>query len=214
MNKPLENKISMYHKVVTFFDHHLPTLSPLLPALPTQVAELGTLIHALEQDIMVANQNRKGFTIQKNSYRDTVHEMTMSIAQALYAIAGIDNNDALMRKVKMQPSQLKAMSDIDKLYWCEQLAETAAQHSAQLASIGVDTAMLVAYDAALAAYKGALQDMSQQRNAKSIAMGNIQKLVNDISAKLKIIDAMMGVLPNTQQQLHTHYLSNRRIDNF
>lgn len=213
MNVILENKVSMCYKIRTYFKHQLPTLAPDLPALPQEVTNFNNLLTDLEQSIMRADEDRTGATLDKNYRRSELHNLAFKIAAVLYAIASVAGNEDLMQKTKITNTRLRYKTDIEILYWCQELSETAAQHSAELLPYAVDAAMLAAHQEAILAFRAALQIKTQEYNNRLVANIETQNIVRKIMHKLKIIDTMMLVLSNSHSQLYYQYLSSRKIDN-
>lgn len=132
MKVTIENKVSMYYKVREFFANHLNTLADGLPALSEQVARFQDKLTVLDNLLMQAGANTKGYAKQKQQNRSALTDAAMTLSGAMVAHAKLSNDEPLVAKCSTARSTLERMRDTDFLYWCDRLRGLAVPHAAEL----------------------------------------------------------------------------------
>ena len=212
MNTKLENRISMYYKVIEFFSNHLTTLDPRSPALNTNVGTFSTQVGELDTLIQTADENTSGYATQKQNNRSAMQELALTISGALYAYGKINNDEPLAAKAYATKSGLNGKRDTDVLYTCERLQQLANDNAANIADMGIDATKLTAFDTAVAAFKDTIQDPADRRSEGKAAFQEAERKVDEIDDTLAITDALMLALSADFSQLYDQYRADRLID--
>jgi len=212
MTSKLENRISMYYKVVEFFSNHLTTLEVTAPALTATVGNFNTQMSELDALMITANENTSGYAIQKQNYRTDMQTKALSITSALNAYGLISKNAPLAARAYATKTSLNGKRDTDVLYFCERLKSMADTNAANLTDLGITAGKLTAYGTAVTTFKTAIQDPADKRSEGKAAYEVAEVKVDEIDETLKITDAIMLAVREEHELLYNQYRADRLID--
>ncbi len=212
MNYNLENRISMYYKVQEFFSHHLATIAATALALTGHVGIFNALLEQLGELMMIADENNKGVTTQKQVNRNNMQQLALSISGALFANAKNTANEMLAAKATTNISTLNQKRDTDVLYWCERLLTLVTPVAASLVPFGISAAMITDFENNIATYKASMQDPADKRSEGKAAYIEAYKKSDEIDQHLIITDAMMIAIEPSHSLLYQQYKADRLID--
>ena len=213
MNNRQENIISRNYAVRTFFAKNLSTLAAEVPYLTTAVSQFNLALQKIGENIMIATEDRIGYTEQKKAIRHQMQQLCLKVANALKAYA-IQNNDSLLeKKVSIAPSDFGKQREAVVLYNCGQILEQAQTLAAELVPLGISAAKIAELQAIITQFGQYIQ-MPINQKAKAIEAGKMANTyIAECNKWLKIIDALMVTQMDNFPLLYLQFKGNKKIIN-
>ena len=211
-----ENKLSMYHAVVSFsLDTPWLALIASVPALQNGFASLGHLLTPLDASSTgqtTSTQQSTGATQDKKTRKDNLINAILAVAGPLYALGAALGNNEIVAVANTTASKLKVMRDDLLGSRATSIHTLATANAAALVPNGVGPGQL----SALLNQRNTWNANTQRpRQLKASATGHGVNL----SAQLKVIDALLKnqldklMLPfkASNPSFYSVYLANRVI---
>lgn len=212
MNANQENKISMYHKVRTFFAEHETTLSPSIPILSNRVSLFNDKLTELLQFEMQATEVNTGYTVEKQNSRNALTESALTVSGAASAYAIDMKVDNMLDKVYYTRSTLDAFRDSDFIVKLEDLYFLCKPTVIDLEPYGATASEVNAFFSLLNHYHELYQNPAHQRSEGRSYGVAVETSINEIDNILALIDALMATVSITHTILYNNYKYDRMID--
>ncbi len=211
MKKYFENRLSMFYAVRDACETHTATWTPLV-AFGTAYSDFQTVLKDVEGDLETQTLQLQGIAADKAKRRDVMVELSLTMAQAAYALATDTNNLELRGKMDYSRSDLVEPRDTVVAQRCQGIHTEAAAVAAALVPYGVAAADLAALQAAIDAY---LVVVSAPRTAITIRKGATAAIENGVRDGMAILndrmDKLMAGFKTTAPDFHQAYFDARII---
>ena len=211
-----ENKLSMYHAVVSFsLDTPWLALIASVPALQNGFSTLGHLLSPLDASSTgqtTSTQQSTGATQDKKIRRDNLINAILAVAGPLYALGASLGHNEMSAVADVTPSKLKTMRDDLLGSRATSIHTLATANAAALVPNGVGPAHLTTLLNQRNTWNASTQ---RPRQLKATAKGHTTSL----AAQMKVIDALLKkqldklMLPfkASNPNFHAVYTANRVI---
>ena len=191
MKSKQENKLSMYYAVQRVCNAN-PLVWGGLPAFVTAFNDLKTSIGKVENILKIQERGILGVAKDKNVIRDSMIDLTLRIAGAVFAYASDTNNLILKGKVDFSRSELRHERDSFCIQHSQAVADEANNVIGALGTYGIlpaditllrskaadFTSALSAPRTAIAERKGATDEIGKQmRKTDVILKEKLDKLI-------------------------------------
>ncbi len=212
MNARQENKVSMFFKVSTFFNTHLPTLAASAPILTTRVASFNADLNSIQTFDIQATEDITGAFIQKNLLRGNMGTKAVAIANALVSQALAVGDNLRAKKVKLFKTEITNVRDTEALYNANRVLEFAQASAALLVPYGVTAIKITELATAITAYKNLIQIPGDESAESQAAGEHVDMAIAKCDAHLLIIDGVMQAVAEQHSLLFLQYRADRAID--
>lgn len=211
MSKFLENKLSMFHAVMTFLQANLAKLSAI-PAFATAVEDFGSVLDQIQSKGIEVDTASAGKAEKKAIAEEELIDAVIPVASALSVMAAVSKDAELSAKVSVREWALRKMRDTDLARTAAGVKEAAAAHTEDGADFGLTAEMVTTLETKTKAYSKAMGEressVGQRIAARSAMVGLFDEADSILTGR---IDNLMGLMRNKEPQLCEEYNATRII---
>jgi len=211
MSNNQTQKLRMYVALLAFLKSN-PEVLAKLPNVSGYIAQLESLVAAIQADDLLQKQDPKETTRQKNQAQQNLIAVTVDISGKCQAYAAYVKNDQLLKAVKFTESELRHLVDIELLQTAKGLYQKVNDNLKELAPYGLTAETQVAYNNRIGLFENALPSLHQERmDRKDIT----ERLIKEFSAAdgvIDNIDLLAKIVNKTEPKFYADYLRTRKVD--
>lgn len=206
-----EAKLNMYDAVITHANAN-PAIIATVPAFQTTMNAFGVIRTNLVSALQLAESETSGVAIDKSVARETLTNLTLQNAGALFAYAASVNNNELREKARITRTKLDRLRDELLKPQCQEIHDLANDNIAALPTFGITAGTLALYQAAIDNYDASV---AKPRNAVSQRVAykeTIKTLFQQGDNLLKNqLDKLAEQFKSGNAEFYNAYKSNRVI---
>lgn len=190
MNKINENKLSMFHTVLSVCEKYKAQWTPVL-GYANAHGELVVNVQSIVDASKVQETNMTGAALDKRFKRDAMTAKTVEVARAVYAYAEDIGDLVLREKMNLAPHDVNRKRDSVVGALCQGVNDVATALIASLGDYGLVVADCTALQAAIDAYAAVVSAPRTATGVRKGATAEINQLVKD---SMKILNNRMDKL--------------------
>jgi len=214
MNNKQIAKQNMHQAVLLALEENAGIYASV-PAFQNAADEFKALVSEIDETARLQLKSTvEAATAEKADTEITLVNETVKVANALYAMAMVTNNEALLPKARMTKSMLYSSSDRNALILARNIFSLAGDHTEELADYGIDAEAIAqleqatnAYEQQIAGPRAAISGRKSITSQLAALFARADTLLNDR------IDKMMSLFKTSQPDFYAVYFNARNIIN-
>jgi hypothetical protein len=213
MNAENENVLSMAQTVQAFYTDNQSEADAALPALATQMLELGSRVTNILLNAAEADQDITGYAADKQEMADNLIALTRQVGNACATYYTLTQPSRTMReRVDWTKSELTAMRDSQLYVSALKTWQIADPIKANLADYGVTAGNVDELQTALEAYLELIQNPQQSLADRSAYKKEEDKMIADLRKFFRdVLDQLFEPLAVSHTILYDKYKASRSI---
>lgn len=212
MNRKLENRLGMFHKVLYFFKANEAIFNPIAHFGPA-IAELKAITEDIQTEEIKNTSDYSGATIQKNELREKVEKLCSKVGSAVRAYGANNGQLNILDASDYLQGNLTRVGDSELYVLAVQLYRKADPIKGFLAPYGSGTADVAQLNTQSSAFVDQIHVPRGYRKVRTLAVQQIAALFKQADEPLQKLDAYMAVYQHNHYTLFLEYKSARAIDN-
>jgi hypothetical protein len=211
MNKPEENKLSMYDAVLNLLEANA-AVTGTLPAFAQAETEFQTVVGNIKAKETQLNEAVAGVTNSKHNAENEMIEDVLKAANALFVFAKRQNDEELKAISDINHSKLKKLRDTELVGKARSITDKANTNIAALNDFGITPEFVTALTEKTDAYESSLGNQAAGFAGKSAARQSLSELFTNADSILKDeLDNMVELLKESNGDFYNTYKSARSI---
>lgn len=212
MNRKLENKLGMFHKVLHFFKANESTFNPIAHFGPP-IAELKGIADDIVKEEIKNIRDYTGATEQKNEVREKVEKLCAKVGSAVLAYGANNSQPDILDATDYMTGNLARVGDSELYVLAVQLYRKADPIKGFLAPYGSGTTDVAQLNTQSSAFVDQIHVPRGYRKVRTRAVQQIAALFKQADEVLQKLDAYMAVYQFVGLTLFAEYKLARAIDN-
>ncbi len=214
MDKRENIKAKMFRGVTQVLDRNQAVIEKI-PAFQLSYEDFKTAVISIDENDKKYQNVTNGVTSKKDEIEDALIEKIMALSSSASVYARRTGNNALKESVKVRPSRLKRMRDMDLLTKAKQIHESIATNQAGLEEYGVTKDDIETLGQRVSDFEQSIkvqEDSFAQAKAARQELGEQFEYAEDIL--IEELDAMIERVAEANAQFYADYQKNRRLEDF
>lgn len=211
MDARQETKLSMYDAVIQCCQANA-AITATLPAFVTALNIFIGKVDSIKNAAQIGLKNITGVSLDKKQAKDILIKTTVTIANAMYAMATRNRNLILQQQVNTNYTKLHRTRDEQLPPACRIIYDLATANSVALVDYGITAATLVNFDTVINNYR---QKIAAPRNAISLRSASVKSIADTFSQADQILkermDHLIVLFKTTNVYFYNTYKNNRII---
>lgn len=214
MNKRENIKAKMFRGVREVLDRNVAVIEKI-PAFQLSYNDFKAAVTAIDENDKKYQNVTKGVTSKKDEVEEALIEALVTLSSSTSVYARRTGNNALKETVKVTPSSLKRMRDMDLLTKAKQIQGEIAANQAGLTEYGVTKDDITNLGKKVADYEKAIQvqeDSFAQAKAARQDLGEGFVFAEDLL--VEELDNLIERIAEANANFYNDYQKNRRLEDF
>ena len=210
MDKDQENSLSMFKVVQGTVNNNLSVVSGITGFM-TQDGLFNTKVSVIESTRNIQIGDISGFTVEKGMRKAEMITDTLKVSKGVVAFALATNNPGLKEQVDYSKSDLEDERDENVGGMCQIVHDRANENILELGDYNIVAADVTNLQTSIGDYGLVSQLPSQKGDIKQAATALLPTLFRETKDILKIMDAIVETLKETEPTFHSEYFNSREI---
>ncbi len=214
MNIKQTAKQNMHRAVLLALEENA-SIYASVPAFQNAVDEFKALVPAIDESTRLQLKSTiEAATAEKTDTETTLVNETVKVANALYAMAIVTDNETLLPKARMTKSMLYNSSGRSALVLARNILSLAGDYTEGLADYGIDADAITQLEQAINAYEQQLAGPRAAISGRKSITAQIAALFAKADTLLNDrMDKMMSLFKTSHPDFYSVYFNARNIIN-
>jgi hypothetical protein len=205
-----QSKIAMLMVLTEYLSQNTAIVNTI-PNLAGLITQLKTLISQIQAQSEQQIINHTGVAVAKKEARINLVGVAADVARKLSAYALMDNNDNLLKEVRISDSVLSRMADEKLKEVCQLIYDRALANVQPAAQYGVNNPLLTSLLNAIDTFNAIIPKPRLSATEKKQATTQLTKLFVDVEVILEKVDMLVDIVKSNQVIFYSGFKSARMI---
>lgn len=205
-----KNKLTMSMAVR---DYLLPnsTITSPLPNFTANFTIVQSNIIQIQAFAELQDFEKTGIADSKEKLKDLLSGLSGDYSRKLVAYSKFNNNDLLLKEIKISESELKRIADVDLKTKAQELYDRAQANLAALTTYGITAATQTSFQNAITAFNASIPKPRLGIDEKKQATQQLAVLFKALDSALENIDLAIEIVRLTQVNFYNGYKTARKL---